>query len=104
MYDLFPMNSSWKKTTQSSGFPALVHWSGGGWARVCVEAESNLNDLIDEYQEYQDASAFDFDSEGDELDEEDDEENAKTQMRWPNLASKENALGVVHYNMANEKG
>lgn len=42
-----------------------------------TEAESNMNDLVSEYQQYQDASVDDADHEGDENAEADGAEPAK---------------------------
>merc|ERR1711860_115583 len=60
---------------------AFLHWyTGEGMDEMeFTEAESNLNDLVSEYQQYQDASIDDSedegeDDEGDYDDEDDDEE------------------------------
>merc|ERR1711964_724255 len=52
----------------AEGVPSLVHRRGHGRDEF-TEAESNLNDLVSEYQQYQDATA---DEEG-EFDEEEGE-------------------------------
>merc|ERR1712053_24568 len=54
---------------------AFLHWyTGEGMDEMeFTEAESNLNDLVSEYQQYQDAG-IDDDDEGDEDDEDDDED------------------------------
>jgi len=52
---------------------AFLHWyTGEGMDEMeFTEAESNLNDLVSEYQQYQDATIEDSDDvEGDEADEE----------------------------------
>merc|ERR1711978_165710 len=51
---------------------AFLHWyTGGGMDEMeFTEAESNMNDLISEYQQYQEATVDDdeqFDDEGEEL-------------------------------------
>merc|ERR1711916_332633 len=53
---------------------AFLHWyTGEGMDEmVFTEAESNMNDLVSEYQQYQDATAeeegeFDEDEEGDDM-------------------------------------
>ena len=52
---------------------AFLHWyTGEGMDEMeFTEAESNMNDLVSEYQQYQDASA-----EEEEYDEDDDDEQA----------------------------
>jgi len=54
---------------------AFLHWyTGEGMDEMeFTEAESNLNDLVSEYQQYQDAG-IDDDDEGDEDDEDDDDD------------------------------
>merc|ERR1712242_249821 len=54
---------------------AFLHWyTGEGMDEMeFTEAESNLNDLVSEYQQYQDAGIDD--DEGDYSDEDDDEED-----------------------------
>ena len=57
----------------SSFSQAFLHWyTGEGMDEMeFTEAESNMNDLISEYQQYQEATVDDdeqFDDEGDELD------------------------------------
>ena len=52
---------------------AFLHWyTGEGMDEMeFTEAESNMNDLISEYQQYQEATVDDdeqFDDEGEELD------------------------------------
>ena len=53
---------------------AFLHWyTGEGMDEMeFTEAESNMNDLISEYQQYQEATVDDddeqFDDEGDDLD------------------------------------
>ena len=53
---------------------AFLHWyTGEGMDEMeLTEAESNMNDLISEYQQYQEATVDDddeqFDDEGDDLD------------------------------------
>ena len=54
---------------------AFLHWyTGEGMDEMeFTEAESNMNDLISEYQQYQEATVDDedqFDEEGDELEQE----------------------------------
>jgi tubulin beta len=51
---------------------AFLHWyTGEGMDEMeFTEAESNLQDLIAEYQQYQDASALDEDLEGEYIEEE----------------------------------
>ena len=54
---------------------AFLHWyTGEGMDEMeFTEAESNMNDLISEYQQYQEATVDDdeqFDDEGDELEQE----------------------------------
>ena len=51
-----------------------------------TEAESNMNDLVSEYQQYQDATA---EEEGEYDEEEEDEEGM-----WSNLISRENIISV----------
>merc|ERR1711916_217153 len=53
---------------------AFLHWyTGGGMDELeFTEAESNMNDLVSEYQQYQDATVeeegeFDEDEEGDDM-------------------------------------
>merc|ERR1712045_111227 len=59
---------------------AFLHWyTGEGMDEMeFTEAESNLNDLVSEYQQYQDASIDDDEDEGEDdegdYDEDDDEE------------------------------
>ena len=55
---------------------AFLHWyTGEGMDEMeFTEAESNMNDLVSEYQQYQDAS---IDDEGVEGEEEAKEENAE---------------------------
>ncbi|EFA09822.2 Tubulin beta-1 chain-like Protein [Tribolium castaneum] len=55
---------------------AFVHWyTGEGMEEMeFTEAESNMNDLISEYQQYQEAPAEYDEAEIEELDDEDDEE------------------------------
>ena len=55
-----------------SQLQAFLHWyTGEGMDEMeFTEAESNMNDLISEYQQYQDATVDDedqFDDEGEEL-------------------------------------
>merc|ERR1712244_199124 len=54
---------------------AFLHWyTGEGMDEMeFTEAESNLNDLVSEYQQYQDAG-IDDDDEGDEDDDDDDDD------------------------------
>merc|ERR1711937_511196 len=56
---------------------AFLHWyTGEGMDEMeFTEAESNLNDLVSEYQQYQDATAESAEEEGDDDDDEDDEDN-----------------------------
>lgn len=58
---------------------AFLHWyTGEGMDELeFTEAESNLNDLVSEYQQYQDATA-DFHSEAEEEEEEDDPPTTQT--------------------------
>ena len=51
---------------------AFLHWyTGEGMDEMeFTEAESNMNDLISEYQQYQEATVEDDDYEGDELEQE----------------------------------
>merc|ERR1711906_93369 len=53
---------------------AFLHWyTGGGMDEMeFTEAESNMNDLVSEYQQYQDATAEDEGGEGDEGEDEDE--------------------------------
>merc|ERR1712244_182811 len=55
---------------------AFLHWyTGEGMDEMeFTEAESNLNDLVSEYQQYQDAG-IDDDDEGDEDDDEEDDDD-----------------------------
>ena len=73
----------------AQGFPPLVHWRGHGrdgvyWGEQVAsktlslnpdrsQAESNMNDLISEYQQYQEATVDDDEYEGDGDDLEQDE-------------------------------
>ena len=54
---------------------AFLHWyTGEGMDEMeFTEAESNMNDLVSEYQQYQEAT---IDDENEENEEEEDEENA----------------------------
>merc|ERR1712224_57729 len=56
---------------------AFLHWyTGEGMDEMeFTEAESNLNDLVSEYQQYQDAGIDDDEEEGDEEDEDDDDDD-----------------------------
>merc|ERR1719190_41142 len=56
---------------------AFLHWyTGEGMDEMeFTEAESNLNDLVSEYQQYQDAGVDDDEEEGDDDDDEDDEDD-----------------------------
>eukprot|EP00463_Aulacantha_scolymantha_P002854 TRINITY_DN35_c0_g1_i1.p4 TRINITY_DN35_c0_g1~~TRINITY_DN35_c0_g1_i1.p4 ORF type:complete len:71 (-),score=37.11 TRINITY_DN35_c0_g1_i1:501-713(-) len=63
---------------------AFLHWyTGEGMDEMeFTEAESNLNDLVSEYQQYQDAGIDDDDEEGEEEgddgdDGEDDDEDGE---------------------------
>ena len=58
-------------------FQAFLHWyTGEGMDEMeFTEAESNMNDLVSEYQQYQDATA---EEEG-EYDEEEDDEIGQTE-------------------------
>ena len=49
---------------------AFLHWyTGEGMDEMeFTEAESNMNDLVSEYQQYQDATAEDEEAEGEEED------------------------------------
>merc|ERR1711997_537728 len=51
---------------------AFLHWyTGEGMDKMeFTEAESNMNDLVSEYQQYQDATADDDDFEDEDADEE----------------------------------
>jgi len=53
---------------------AFLHWyTGEGMDEMeFTEAESNMNDLVSEYQQYQDATADDEDLENEDEDEEED--------------------------------
>ena len=55
---------------------AFLHWyTGEGMDEMeFTEAESNMNDLVSEYQQYQDATADDEDDEYDDEEEEDDDD------------------------------
>jgi len=55
---------------------AFLHWyTGEGMDEMeFTEAESNLNDLVSEYQQYQDAGIDDDDEEGDDEDGDDDDD------------------------------
>ena len=55
---------------------AFLHWyTGEGMDEMeFTEAESNMNDLVSEYQQYQDASAEDEEGDFDDEDEEEEEE------------------------------
>lgn len=57
---------------------AFLHWyTGEGMDEMeFTEAESNLNDLVSEYQQYQDATLSDTEGEGDEDDDEYDEDGS----------------------------
>ncbi len=67
---------------------AFLHWyTGEGMDEMeFTEAESNMNDLVSEYQQYQDATA---EEEGEYDEEEEDEEGM-----WSNLISRENIISV----------
>merc|ERR1711893_427005 len=56
---------------------AFLHWyTGEGMDEMeFTEAESNLNDLVSEYQQYQDAGIDDDDGEGDDEGDEDEDED-----------------------------
>merc|ERR1711893_53323 len=56
---------------------AFLHWyTGEGMDEMeFTEAESNLNDLVSEYQQYQDAGIDDDDEEGDDEDGDDDDDD-----------------------------
>merc|ERR1712079_500920 len=61
---------------------AFLHWyTGEGMDEMeFTEAESNLNDLVSEYQQYQDAGIDDDDDEGDDdYDEDDDDDDEDEQ-------------------------
>ena len=54
---------------------AFLHWyTGEGMDEMeFTEAESNMNDLVSEYQQYQEATVDDEEADGDEEDEEEEE-------------------------------
>ena len=63
---------------------AFLHWyTGEGMDEMeFTEAESNLNDLISEYQQYQEATSYEYDDEDKEEENEVEEEEEKEMTNW----------------------